>query len=389
MRIHNLALIAPLFASFCSFPGWSSSAHAQETLGGLGAASGMGATLGAAAAGSAGRMRGAAQGGAATGEDPTAVMMDPQFPNGPAMGAPGQVVTTQTTVTRTVTPLAGRSGSGGAILGQLLARPFRPIPEQKRRSARGQAAYSRNVSRLSAKGRKKLVLGKYKIAPRGYLASYLPQDRYKFAKAWKFVSTETDQFYYRPQDMSRRGFNANRVIGFRTWQDAMLAGYRPDPISKPEPGNQLAFLASLTRDEPLVQYVEYIYTGQVSPASVTATTNYVRRVKTIIDRNPRARQYQRETVNSILMASLTGDASQIPTQLGVMPLQPAGIIGNPQFPTATVPGGPPPGFQGPPPGFQGPPPGFQGPPPGFQGPPPGFQPPPRGFQGPPPGAAPS
>jgi hypothetical protein len=301
----------------------------------------------------------------------------PQFP-----GAASTTTTTRTTVTRITTPLAGRPGSGAGILGQLLAPVSRPraTPTRTRRSARAQSAYARRVARLSPTARKKLVLNKYRISPRGYLASYLPQDRYKFAKAWKYVSTETDRFYYRPQDMARRGFNANRVIGFRTWQDAMLAGYRPDPISKPEPGNQLAYLARLTRDEPLTQYVEYIYSGQVSPNSVTSTVNYVRRVKAVIDRNPSARKYQRETVNSILMATLTGDASLIPRQLGYVPPPVTTTFeggDNPEFPTANVQGGPQGAgaLSGPSQGFRplpGPPPGFRpptGPPPGAFGPP--------------------
>lgn len=332
MRIRNLALVAPLLASFCAVliptsSGLISPARAQETLGGLGAASGMGATLGAAAAGGA-RMPRTGQGGG-QGAGPNGEMGDPTFPGGAGRGNGATRTTTQTTVTRSATPLAARSGSGSAILGQLLAPRFRPIPERTRRSARGQANYSRRVARLSPAARKRLVLNKYRIPARGYLAAYLPADRYKIAKAWKFVSTETDRFYYRPQEMARRrGFNANRVIGFRTWQDAMLAGYRPDPVSKPEPGGDLAFLASLTRDQPLIQYVEYIYAGQVSPASFVATTTYVRRVKRVIDRNPRARRYQRTTINSILTASLTGDASLIPTQLGA-PVAPIAVAGAP------------------------------------------------------------
>lgn len=325
MKTKSWALVAPLLATFT---GHFSLAHAQESLAGIGAASGMGATLGAAVSGSGAQARRSAQGVGA-----------PGIPGGELDGAPPQggnpafpggsvtTTTTQTRVTRISTPLAGRPGTGGAILGQLLAPRRFPNPTRTRRSARAQAAYSRRVSRLSPTARKKLVLGKYRIAPRGYLASYLPADRYKFAKAWKFVSTETDTFYYRPQDLARRRFNPNRVIGFRTWQDAMLAGYRPDPVSRPEPGNQLAYLATLTRDEPLTQYIEYIYSGQVSPSSVTSTTNYIRRVKSVIDRNPRARPYQRQTINSILLASLTGDASLIPRQLGAppAPVAPAGF----------------------------------------------------------------
>lgn len=324
MRFKSWALAAPLLATLS---GNLPLARAQETLSGVGAASGMGATLGAAATGGGMRARQSAQNvGApgAMGDGMADGTGNPRFP-----GA-ATTTMTQTTVTRVSTPLAARPGSGQAILGQLLAPPFRPSPVRTRRSPSAQAAYARRVARMSPTARKKLVLNKYRIAPRGYLATYLPADRYKFAKAWKYVSTETDRFYYRPQDMAARlDFNPNRVIGFRTWQDAMLAGYRPDPVSKPEPGNELAYLATLTRDEPLTQYVEYIYSGQVSPASVTSTVSYVRRVKSVIDRNPRARPYQRQTVNSILTATLTGDASLIPRQLGyVAPVAPATANGS-------------------------------------------------------------
>ncbi len=242
------------------------------------------------------------------------------LPTMPSPVMPSGEETTQTTaVTRTVPPLAAGGRNGSALLNQLTAVPFRPVPVRKPRTARGRAAYSRRVARMSPTARKKLVLQKYRIPPRGWLAAYLPADRYKFGKVWQYVSTETDRFYYRPQDMARRGFNANRVIGFRTWQDAMLAGYRPDPISKPEPGRQFAYLARLTRDQPLLTYLEYAYAGQVSPASLDATFNYIRRVKAVIDRNPRVRRYQRSTINRILEASLTGDTSLIPRQLGVVP----------------------------------------------------------------------
>lgn len=287
-------------------------ALAQETLAGVGAASAVGASVGAAAAGGVSASR-VTRGVGADGQITEGG--DPNFPN---PGAVSSTTTTTTTVTRTTpsVPLAGISGGGNAIIGQLLAPRFNPIPQQPRRSPRAQATYSRRVSKMTPKARKRLVLQKYRVPPRGFLAAYLPQDRYKFAKVWKYVSTESDRFYYRPQDMARRGFNPNRVIGFRTWQDALLAGYRPDPITKPEPGAQIAYLASMTRDQPLITYVEYVYAGQVSPAALASTYNYVRQVKAVIDRNRQARPYQRETVNAILTASLTGDLNNIPAYFG-------------------------------------------------------------------------
>jgi hypothetical protein len=323
MRISLLAFAAPVMALTlsCNAPG----ALAQETLAGVGAASGMGATLGASASGGI-RPRTSGIGGSSGGVVDEG-MGDPSFPGSVSGGSMAGATATTGGGGSALPPLARQAGSGNAILSQLLAPPFRPIPERVKRSPRAQAAYSRRTTRMTPTERKRMVLKKYKIPPRGYLASYLPADRYKFAKAWKFVSTETDRFYYRPQDMARRRFNANRVIGFRTWQDAMLAGYRPDPASKPEPGNQLAFLASLTRDEPLLTTIEYAYAGQISPSVLTSTYNYVRQVKAVIDRHPQTRQYQRETVNAILTAALTGDRSLIPTVFGQPAIPPAAVAG--------------------------------------------------------------
>lgn len=319
MRISRfIALAAPVVALSL---GWNlHRVAAQETLAGVGAAGAMGATLGAAS--SSNIVRPQVPGGT-SGSGMMDESSDPRSGGMPS-GVPGDPMGAGAAPPKPVLPpLAVQPGSGRALLGQLLSRPIQPIPERVRRSPRAQAAYSRRIARMTPAQRKKLVAQKYKIPARNWLADYLPADRYKFSKAWKFVSTETDRFYYTPQGMTRRNFNKNRVIGFRSWQEAMLAGYRPDPISRPEPGNQIAFFATLTRDEPLFQLVEYAYAGQVSPANLTATYNYVRQVKTVVDRNPHVRQYQRETVNAILTAAVTGDKSQIPTVFGQSPLPPA------------------------------------------------------------------
>lgn len=314
MRIFTCLAMAPALALAAS---WGAPAQAQETLAGVGAASAAGATLGAAAAGglSANRATRGAR-GAQTAPD-SDDRQDPPFPSAQQVATPQGSGTNATTVTRSAPPLESGADNGSAILGQLLSAPRRsqPTPPRVRRSPRAQATYSRRVARLSPTARKRLVLNKYKIAPRGWLASYLPADRYKFGKDWNYVSTETDRFYYRPQDMAARRFNANRVIGFRTWQDAMVAGYRPDPRSRPEPGAQIAYLAGLTRAQSLTRYVEYVYAGQVSPASLAVTVNYVRQVNAVINRNPQVRSQRASTVSAILEASLTGDLSLIPTQL--------------------------------------------------------------------------
>jgi hypothetical protein len=108
------------------------------------------------------------------------------------------------------------------------------------------------MSRLTPAERRRVLAQKYRKPPVGYLGYYLPQDRYKItSNVWRYVSIEDDpgrypvRYYYRPSaptmlallSRSPRGIRRyNRVIGFHTWQDAMLAGYRPDPVTKPEPG---------------------------------------------------------------------------------------------------------------------------------------------------------
>lgn len=64
--------------------------------------------------------------------------------------------------------------------------------------------------------------------PNNYVRHYLPEDRYKLGTAWKFVTTELDTYYHRPNcpNMLRQG--AARVIGFENVREAEEAGYRPD-----------------------------------------------------------------------------------------------------------------------------------------------------------------
>ena len=53
--------------------------------------------------------------------------------------------------------------------------------------------------------------------------------------------------------------DGNHVVGFRTWQEAMQAGYRPDPVSRPEPGAQIVHLAKLTpQSKALQRFVEFV-----------------------------------------------------------------------------------------------------------------------------------
>lgn len=63
-----------------------------------------------------------------------------------------------------------------------------------------------------------------------WLAHYLPDDRYKIAGGvWKYVSTDLDTFYHRPESSLMINQPAGRVIGFSSAAEAEEAGYKPDP----------------------------------------------------------------------------------------------------------------------------------------------------------------
>jgi hypothetical protein len=181
----------------------------------------------------------------------------------------------------------------------------------------------------------------------------------------------------------------NRVIGFHTWQDAMLAGYRPDPVTKPEPGSQLANLARMTRGPQLARYVEFIYSGQVAPDSFNSSYNYILRVQRTVTSRRDTRPLLSRTVGQVLGAILgerplprTVGGTRRPVQANPGGFGPGGFGAGGFGAGGFGPGGPPAGFSGPPPGMMGPPPGMMGPPPGFgrpqgmTGPPPGFGRPP-------------
>ena len=184
-------------------------------------------------------------------------------------------------------------------------------PTRVRRSPRAQARYVARVARLSKTQRTRVVRAKYRVAPIGWEAAYLPQDRFKFGRIWSFVSTETDRFYYTPSGMARKRFNPNRVIGFYSYSDALAAGYRPDPVTRPAPGQQIAQLARLYRGPELNDFVEYVYAGQIAPRNLTAIVNYALSVDRTL-RPTQARPYIGSTVAKVLEAALTGDTSSIP-----------------------------------------------------------------------------
>jgi hypothetical protein len=247
---------------------------------------------------------------------------DPNNPGGPGVAAgPRQE------------PLRWGKETGNDFLNELLSR---------RTAGRGTGravAPSRRVSpkqmaRLPRQTRSRIIASKYKKPPVGYLSYYLPQDRYKVTSAiWKYVSIEDDRarypvkHYYRPDSpvflriLSQKPRNGqaryNRVIGFASWQDALSAGYRPDPVSKPAPGAELATLASIAPRANLARYTEFLYSGQIPPQAFGRTFSYIRRVQRVINSRQDTRRYLRPTVGQILLAAL-GEGS-IPRTVGGTP----------------------------------------------------------------------
>jgi len=299
---------------------WSASVYAQ-TLGEVGAASAAGTALGAAggsglltpsqyaapatnAMNRAGQGTGEAGGGAAGG------------------GAAAGGATTTVTVTTTSKALSWGPDSGDEMVRQLTSTPVRGSRRATTRSSRN----ARRVARMTNAQRSRLVNSKYKKPAVSYLAWYLPEDRYKVtSKVWQFVTTPNDRFYYRPWASSMRTRSAARVIGFHTWQDAMIAGYRPDPVSKPEPGVQLSSLASLTRGPMLSNYFEYVYAGQITPEVFDANYRYVQYVANTVRGHKHTRHLVGETVEQVLGAAMGQNA--LPTSVGGTPISATAVSG--------------------------------------------------------------
>ena len=245
----------------------------------------------------------------------------------PTVAQPDATTTTTTTTTSSA-PLRAGSVSGRQIVSQLrAASPTRPLPARRNLTAKQRADEARRIARMTPAQRKEMVLERYDIGPRGWLASYLPADRYKFGKVWQYVSTETDRYYYTPQGMARKRFNANRVIGFRTWQLAMLAGYAPDPQTKPAPGAQVLALAQYTTGPNFYKFVEYTYSGQVSPEKFVASYNYARRVTTALRSSTEGRKYLGNTLDRVFQAINEGNPDLIPKTVGGPPPAPANQAG--------------------------------------------------------------
>lgn len=281
--------------------GWGIRVSAQETLASVGAATAAGAALGAGAAFRTPSQyaKPATNAAAGRGVDPTgAEAANPGAPGG--AGATGAQVAVRVT---SQPPLRWGPDSGDEMVRQLTAGSRYPARDRVKRSPGAAAAYSRRLARMTPRQRSRMVLAKYKKPAIGYLAWYLPQDRYKVtSKVWQFVTTPNDRFYYRPWATSMQARNPSRVIGFHTWQDAMIAGYRPDPISRPEPAGQLAQIARYTRGPHLSTYFEYVYAGQITPSNFDSHVRYISYVANEVGRHAHTRKFVGSTVEQVLGA---------------------------------------------------------------------------------------
>jgi hypothetical protein len=64
----------------------------------------------------------------------------------------------------------------------------------------------------------------------GWLNHYLPADRPRIAGGiWKFLSTDTDHHYHRPDSAFMLSQSPDQIIGFASAADAQEAGYLPGP----------------------------------------------------------------------------------------------------------------------------------------------------------------
>ena len=164
------------------------------------------------------------------------------------------------------------------------------------------------------------VLAKYIKPARGWLGYYLPQDRYKVtSKVWQFTTTPNDKFYYDPWVLATKHRPAGQVIGFHTWQDAMIAGYRPDPASLPAPGRQLAILASYSQGDMMQKFIEFTYAGQINPTVFDEDYRYVMSVARTVESSSHWSYLLGSTVDQAI-GSTIGLASP-PTQVGTVPVQ--------------------------------------------------------------------
>ncbi|MDQ3813850.1 MAG: hypothetical protein M3347_07845 [Armatimonadota bacterium] len=334
-----------------------------ETMGSVGAASSISSGMNAQGSGASGqalnRARGAGSGGEAGSEGSEGSGAAGGSGRPGAAGEAGAAGAAAAPVIQM--PRRWGTQRGSDLLRELLAvrRPTRPrpipAPLGPRRSPKQQAALSTQIKRMTPRQRTAVVMEKYEVPPVGWLKLYVPEDRYKItSKMWQYVSVEDDagkypsRFYYRPwastmlallqqRPSVRIPSRAHRVIGFRTWQDAMIAGYRPDPVTRPEPAGQVAYLASLTRSPQLDYFVEFVYSGQMSPEVFATNYTYIRQVARVVNSHRHTRPLLSQTINQVLGAALgigsvpetIGGPPPPPPSQQVAPMSPEGMSSAP------------------------------------------------------------
>jgi hypothetical protein len=252
-------------------------------------------------------------------------------------------------------PLRWSKQTGGDILRELLTANTYSAPGHSVRVVR-------TVVRHGHRRHVTVRVAKYQGPPPNWIYHYLPEDRYKVTSGiWQYVSTESDRYYYPAWAPGVLRQSAARVIGFTTWQDAMIAGYRPDPSTKPTPAAQLVDLAHVTKGPDMLQMVEYIYSGQMTPETFDASYRYLKSVQTAVNSQDYTKPYLEPTMAQAISAVM--GRGQAPVSVGPQPAPPPGSYGTVQggYQGSGVPpgingyanGGPPPGYAsgGPPPGI--------------------------------------
>ena len=223
----------------------------------------------------------------------------------------------------------GPRATGQAILNELLnARRMPPIPSPvgRTRTPAGQAALSRRIKGMTAEQRERMVMQKYQTRPKNWLIHYLPEDRHKIRSGiWRYLINRTSRYYYEPWSAAMLKANPNHLVGFRNWQEAMLAGYRPDPVSRPAPAAQIADLASIRRSDTLARYVEFVYAGQVKPDVFNLNYQYIKQVTQIVRSHAHTRPLLGETIDQVILAAL-GEGT-VPRTVGGPPPAPATVMG--------------------------------------------------------------
>ena len=200
---------------------------------------------------------------------------------------------------------------------------------------RGRATRRSNAKARGVRNNPRRPLAKYKVPPRNWLSFYLPQDRYKITlNIWRYVSIEDDRgrypvrYYYRPNAPTFLSLLANaprgivrppRIIGFASWQDAMIAGYRPDPVSKPEPALGVLALGRLSESSSVMRYIEATYAGQIAPNDFRNGVGYAQQIARVVSSRRDTRSKTRPVVAQAVGA-LLGE-NPFPTSVTGIPVR--------------------------------------------------------------------